>query len=179
MFLCAAFYDGMGEEEYRHKSPADALEEVIVERLGDETSSAQIAGLGPIEIVAYRREDIDAASVRVHVVGAMDVLDEGLAEQYGSRSGEGFFDEPTQTALTTSIFNQVLPMVEKRGAWHCERSASRLYSLEDIQRLLRDRHPTWFARPTGLVLFDLEGCTTPALEELIGMLVAEKNRRGA
>lgn len=99
----------------------------------------------PLEVRAYSRQVIPDAEISANLERAVESLVENLDEEYGDPDGDEGADKKAQDALV----EQLTPLVQQwikdhYSVWACTQVASKSYSAEEVEAILREHFPEWF-----------------------------------
>lgn len=132
-------------ERLCHLTPGAALEEAFDCEDFRRDVPKLIREHSPITLTAYVRDQVTEQDLLRHAAWYADHLLEQLDEDYGDPDGE-----PTSDEVGASLATAILPVIrdwvrQRYTVWRCHSVGTRTYSADEIEAILRDRRPGWFA----------------------------------
>ena len=146
-FERAKFYDCQGSEVFTCKTPQEALIEYLGGPAGlDEDRVALIAKLSPITMSAFVPRSIDGRWITNRARDLLEEAADRFSEEFGNPDGsDDDLDENAYRAVMPAAI-EVLTIFYGRGrVYSCEKVAERVYDAAEVECILRERCPEWFA----------------------------------
>ena len=146
-FERAKFYDCRGSEVFTCKTPQEAL----IEYLGgsarlDEDRVALIVRRSPITMSAFVPRSIDGPWISNRAWGLLEEAADRFSEEFGDPDGgdDGLDENAYQAEMPAAV--EVLTIFYGHGrVYSCEKVAERVYDAAEVECILRERCPEWFA----------------------------------
>ena len=134
----ATYYDCGEPRQLRHRSPEAAVRAWVMERLvgGCLVSRPDIAGLCPLEVTAFKRDEMSSAWLADEAQCAVENFEESYAAEFCHSDHTRPFDGCRQTLLARvrAVFAEA---VDGQPPSNFTAVASRLYEVADVEYCLR------------------------------------------
>lgn len=149
VFDNAAFYDceDRNPENLVHDTPEDAIADFLEWRNGFDGEQGMIEtirGLESLTVEAYQPRPLDEKWIDNAAESLAERLQDDWAEDFGDPDGDHQI-EPDVDALR----EVVRKAVEGVHVWQCEVVASRTYTVEEVEAMMRAHAPEWFEVTRG------------------------------
>ena len=146
-FENAKYYDCKDSEHLTHETSEEAILDYFEGYSGKDLLE-YIKDICPIKVNAYNPRVIDGAMVLDCAERAMEAVVEILSnyEEYWDPDGDtgcGLSKEDIEKA-TAAIIPVITELFAKADVWGCEIVATRKYSAEDVEDLIRKDNSDWF-----------------------------------
>lgn len=144
----ALYYDCCDSESYAHETPEGAIAHYLEQdQAPDVDTVALIARHSPIEVTAYVRAEIHPRWPGRMADQMIEGLAEDFGEQYGGRDdGKSGIEEEALKAFGAALEIQIAALVEEHATvWACRAVGKRTYSAAEVEALMREYSPAWFA----------------------------------
>lgn len=149
-FNGADYYECSVSEHLSHETPEEALEYYVDSWCSpDSDVSAVIREIGDITVTAYRRLEVTDRERADWAERAIELVCEQWSEEHGTPDGD---DGPSAEALTKArplMLAAVDALLSGLSVWQCEADATRVYTPEEVERLMRERCSEWFEVANG------------------------------
>jgi len=143
----ADYYTCRSTEFLTHADVEDAVVEYFEYDIDsdDDTILDAIKDACPLEVLAYSRQVVPDAEISANLERAVESLVENLDEEYGDPDGDEGADKKAQDALVEQLAPLVQQWVKDHySVWACKQVASKSYSAEEVEAILREHSPEWF-----------------------------------
>lgn len=148
IFDGATYYDWQDGEELAAESVEECLERWLDANWERGVNvREQIKRDCPVEITAYNRNPIDDRDRARWARRLAEDLREAVAEDFGDMDGDvpGLGAE-AETDIATEFVDAIKRVFEKHEvhSWRCEEAATRVYSAEEVEKIMREHDPGLF-----------------------------------
>lgn len=142
----AEFYDCADSDRLTHTTPEEAVADWLDTHFEQgEPLGACIARVSPVELVAYRREEVADAWLAMHAESFLESAAESFSEEYGDPDGDG--DELDDAAIQAALPDMIAALRKlcaEGTVWRCDRVAKVELDAETVERMMREHCPEWF-----------------------------------
>lgn len=153
LFDSAEYYDWRDNETLQHECVEAVLEDWADLHYEKGVNIREmIAQNCPVEITAYKRDEIDERHRARMGASLADSLAEFLAEDFGDMDGDiPGWSKDVERDVASEFAQLIERLFEKHKihSWRCEPVATRILDASEVETILRAENPDWFEEDAG------------------------------
>jgi hypothetical protein len=143
--------DWFGLDEFAERltasTPAEAFEQYIDGACGGEHIAETIARCsndGAFKLHAYRNDVVPAAWIKRRCSDIVERLGEDFSEEFGDPDGDTDVGGQRDADVEAMLLPVLAEIIGKAKVWCTSKVGYRLYSVAEVEELLRKQRPEWF-----------------------------------